>query len=69
MYSLVEWIDEQKFSVIPLSRIKEPRKDFAEYKEDDVVKASCPGFSGVHNAKLVAIRGKFIGLILSKHII
>lgn len=59
MYSLVEWVDEGKYSVIPLSKVKEPRKGFEEYKEGDAVKASCPGFPGVHNAKLVAIRGKF----------
>lgn len=57
MYSLVEWIDEKKYSVIPLSRVKEPRKSYEDYKEGDIVKASCPGFSGIHNAKLVAIRG------------
>lgn len=58
MYSLVEWIDEKKYSVIPLSRVKEPQKSYEDYKEGDIVKASCPGFSGIHNAKLVAIRGK-----------
>ncbi|KAJ8316679.1 hypothetical protein KUTeg_005769 [Tegillarca granosa] len=57
MYALVEWTDEEKVSTITLSRIKEPRKDFCDYKVGDIVKASCHGFPGVHPAKILAIRG------------
>ncbi|XP_062587744.1 ribosome-binding protein 1-like [Saccostrea cucullata] len=57
MHALVEWTDEEKVSTITLSRIKEPRKDFCDYKVGDIVQASCHGFPGVHPAKILAIRG------------
>lgn len=70
MYALVEWTEEEKVSIITLSRIKDPRKEFSLYKVGDLVKASCHGFPGVHPAKIFAIRGihssKFL-LTMFKH--
>lgn len=57
MHALVEWTDEEKVSVISLTRVKEPRKDFGLYNLGEVVKASCHGFPGVHSAKILSIRG------------
>lgn len=53
MYALMEWIEEEKVSIITISRIKDPRKEFCQYKVGDLVKASCHGFSGVHPAKIL----------------
>lgn len=68
MHALVEWTDEEKVSVISLTRVKEPRKDFGLYNLGEVVKASCHGFPGVHSAKILSIRGNLIKLFL-KHFI
>lgn len=58
MYFLVEWIDEKKYSVIFLFRVKEFWKSYEDYKEGDIVKVFCLGFLGIYNVKLVVICGK-----------
>ena len=60
MYALVEWIDEEKYSTISLTRVKEPRKELEKYEIGEVVKASCHGFPGIHNAKILAIKGTLL---------
>lgn len=57
MYVFVEWIDEEKVSVISLIRVKEFRKDFGLYNLGEVVKVSCYGFFGVYSVKILFIRG------------
>lgn len=58
MFALVKWADENQFSIIALSRVQEPRKEFAMYKAGDMVKATCPRHKGVFGAKIIEIGGK-----------
>lgn len=55
MYALVEWLGEGKFNVIPLSRIKNPRKEFSRYSIGDNIVATCFGFPGLFNAVILDI--------------
>lgn len=64
--AIAEWVAEGKYSLIPLSRIKEPRKEFNNYQEGEYVKASCYGFPGIFDAILLELGGKDfdIGLLI-----
>lgn len=57
MYVFVEWIDEEKVSIISLIWIKELRKDFSGYNVGEMVKVSCYGFLGIYSVWILMIKG------------
>lgn len=57
MYVFVEWIDEEKVSIISLIWIKELRKDFIGYNVGEMVKVSCYGFLGIYSVWILMIKG------------
>lgn len=57
MYVFVEWIEEEKVSMVSLICVKEFRKDFDQYQVGEIVIVSCYGFLGVYKVKIFVIKG------------
>lgn len=61
MFGLFIWIHDDPIlgNVLNLSNITEPRKQFEDYAEGDLVKTKCPGF-GIVEGVIGKIVGKFV---------
>lgn len=57
-HALVDWVDEELSSVIPMANILSPKKMYSAYEANDLVAAKCPGFVGRFDAIIIDTSGK-----------